>query len=451
MRKIFVLVGIFSVLLSAMGVAVAQQGSMTPDRGSIGTVIFINCGFGSQGASFANQPIAVDSNGFASFTVPTAYAPGTYPVSCQSPQDNSIRNIGTFTVTECPLLNERTITQTPQQTLSTFSAQGGGNLTGENISVSGRDTYRYISDFDNGNGAMARLVITSSDPTRLVNYINNMTFDFAVYSGRPSEDLSNCQVDINLPIGTSQANRTDDPSLSVEFVLLSGGSIQTDRNYLVYYAVSSTVEPQLNHVYFPENSTAIAGRLEDYTGFLNLSAWDTTSTSNYEDSVNTYNPTLDMPGVVSQSFQESDYRIAVTNLVDTNATYTLSGTYQTMPCDTTRDNCLGTQREPQTVVLSQGRGISSGNPVYNGNFEVEAYCQQINPGSEVTRDDVDWYCENENGFETRLTEADFTEICRQTYNNPQAFAVRDLDLTTPDDSPSNIPAYNWRCLGPANS
>ncbi|MGB7342091.1 MAG: hypothetical protein WBC91_24560, partial [Phototrophicaceae bacterium] len=179
-----------------------------------------------------------------------------------------------------------------------------------------------------------------------------------------------------------------------------------------------------------------------------LSAWNNDNLNIYSDSVDTYNPNFPVPALVSLNTDNSDYYLGIDNLVSNTARYTLSGTFQTTPCDIFNNECLGNQPEPQTVVLARGIGITSGNAVYNGNFEVESYCQQILPGSDVSQNDVNWFCTTDGGVRVQLTELDFTEICRQTYNEPSAFAVRDLDLTTPDDSQNNIPAFNWRCLGP---
>lgn len=452
MRKICMSAIISMIVLSlSFVVASAQQNmSFTPQNGPIGTTVFINCGPSGTVATFASQEILLDTNGFGSFEIPTAYAPGGYEIGCQT-FTNVSTSIGAFNLTECPLLNERTLRGNTSQTLSVFSAQGGGNsgnLTGENISVVGSDSYSYIVDLDNANGAQLRLIVSSNDPTRLVNYINNLNTSFQVYSGRPSEDLSNCNTDVLMPFGITPATTVEDGAVDIEFVLLSGGSILPDRNYLVFFAVSSALEPQLTHTYHPENASAIAGRFANYQGFMSLSAWDNSNTTAYIDSVDTYNPNLPVPGLVAQAPSGAEYYLGVRNLISNNASYTLSGTFQTIPCNTFDNSCLGTQPEAQSVVLARGTGITSGSPVYNGNFEVEAYCQQVLPSSNVSHDDVDWYCSNDQGVRVRLTENDFTSICRQTYAIPNAFAVRDLDLTTPDDSQNNIPAFNWRCLGP---
>ncbi len=156
MLKLWNIFVAMTFLLITSFVASAQQNtSLTPQNGPIGTTIFINCGPNGTVATFASQEIPLDTNGFGSFEIPTAYAPGAYEIGCQT-FTNVSTSIGNFNLTECPLLNERSLTGNTSQTLSVFSAQGGGqagNLTGENISVAGNNSYQYIVDLDNSNAA----------------------------------------------------------------------------------------------------------------------------------------------------------------------------------------------------------------------------------------------------------------------------------------------------------
>lgn len=438
------------IFFSLSFVSIAQQSaSFSPQQGPIGTTVFINCGGNSTVALFAGQQIALDANGFASFDVPTAYAPGNYPIACQTGANN--RTLGNFRVTQCPLLNERTLSANQVQSLSSISGQSNGlipNLTGENISVAGQNNYRYIVDIANNDGSQIRLIVQSNDPTRLVNYINSMSFAFQVYGEARAVEMATCGVDVQLPFGTNQINTQNDSVIDVELVLLSGGSVQADENYLVYFVTSAPIEPLVSHSYQPENASAIASKLSNYQGFFNLSSWDEDNFAQYNDTVDTFNPNIGIPALVARTVRQADYTIRVNNTVSNVGNYTLVGTFETTSCNTFNDTCLG-NRVVQSVVLARGVGITSGNPVYNGNFEVEAYCPQILPNSSVSHDDVNWYC-GSGSIQLQLTEEDFTQICRQTYSNPQAFAVRDLDLTTPDNSQNNIPAFNWRCLGPAS-
>jgi hypothetical protein len=97
-------------------------------------------------------------------------------------------------------------------------------------------------------------------------------------------------------------------------------------------------------------------------------------------------------------------------------------------------------RDPNIPILLQnGRGISNGQRVTDGNFQVEQYCKQLNPNYNISEDGRDWYC-TENGQRVKdLTKSDFDAICRQTYDNPTAFALQ-IDNGQPA-------AYRWRCYG----
>lgn len=97
-------------------------------------------------------------------------------------------------------------------------------------------------------------------------------------------------------------------------------------------------------------------------------------------------------------------------------------------------------RDPTIPILLQnGRGITTGERVTDGNFQVEQYCQQLNPDYRINEDGQDWYC-TQNGRRVKdLTKSDFDAICRDTYNNPTAFALQ-IDN-------NQQAAYRWRCYG----
>lgn len=93
------------------------------------------------------------------------------------------------------------------------------------------------------------------------------------------------------------------------------------------------------------------------------------------------------------------------------------------------------QRFP--VLASNGRGMSTGSVMNNGEFEVEGYCRAINASYGVTRDDNFWYCTQNNQRIITLGVAEFDDICIRTYNNPAAYAEQVQN--------SQIPAFRWRC------
>jgi hypothetical protein len=74
-----------------------------------------------------------------------------------------------------------------------------------------------------------------------------------------------------------------------------------------------------------------------------------------------------------------------------------------------------------------------------GVFQVEWYCNERNLGVRIINNNTDWACTNPvNGqIAFVLTQQNFDEICRRTYRNDTAFAVRDQNRLEP--------AYNWSC------
>ncbi|MCA9894343.1 MAG: serine/threonine protein kinase [Anaerolineae bacterium] len=93
----------------------------------------------------------------------------------------------------------------------------------------------------------------------------------------------------------------------------------------------------------------------------------------------------------------------------------------------------------QTTIqlLENGIGLTTGQLVTTGNFEVEGYCKLLNIDYDVTEDRTNWYCTDNGAIIRTLTITDFIDICRRTYNNEDAIAVQ-IDGTEPI-------AYRWRC------
>jgi hypothetical protein len=93
---------------------------------------------------------------------------------------------------------------------------------------------------------------------------------------------------------------------------------------------------------------------------------------------------------------------------------------------------------PNTMMLMNGRGITTGSPMSNGNFEVEGYCALLNPTYGVGRNDNDWYCSFQGQEALVLRQEHFDDICRRTYNNALAVAYQIPNTAQP--------AFAWRCL-----
>lgn len=108
-----------------------------------------------------------------------------------------------------------------------------------------------------------------------------------------------------------------------------------------------------------------------------------------------------------------------------------------------RWRCLESMNNPTPTpsgtlqLLQNGRGLSTGRPVSNGEFEVEAYCTSINASYGVDEDGTFWYCTQNGQRVLTLGRAEFDDICFRTYNVPGAFAE-------PLNNGDRL-AYRWRC------
>ncbi len=74
-----------------------------------------------------------------------------------------------------------------------------------------------------------------------------------------------------------------------------------------------------------------------------------------------------------------------------------------------------------------------------GEFQVEWYCNQSGLGVRIINNNTDWACTSPNSDTPvfTLSQNDFNQICRQTYHNDAAYAVRDQNRPQP--------AYDWSC------
>lgn len=84
-------------------------------------------------------------------------------------------------------------------------------------------------------------------------------------------------------------------------------------------------------------------------------------------------------------------------------------------------------------LLKNGKGITNGAAVTDGNFQVEGYCSQKNLGAVRFDGSTTWYCGSK-----ALVVSDFDAICRKTYSNQNAFVIRSATGPTT--------GYNWRCF-----
>jgi serine/threonine protein kinase len=92
---------------------------------------------------------------------------------------------------------------------------------------------------------------------------------------------------------------------------------------------------------------------------------------------------------------------------------------------------------PLPNVPPADRSVVPQNSRRLGEFQVEWYCNERNYGVQLTNNNADWACTQGGSVVSILQPADFDAICQRTYNNPGAFAVRDMQ--------KDVQAYNWSC------
>lgn len=99
-----------------------------------------------------------------------------------------------------------------------------------------------------------------------------------------------------------------------------------------------------------------------------------------------------------------------------------------------------TAAQPTEMLLPpQNRSVAPPNSVRLGEFAVEQYCNDKGYNVQITNNQTDWVCTNKANGATVfvLQPTDFDNICRTRYNNPSAFAIRDMHKP--------VQAYNWSC------
>lgn len=101
------------------------------------------------------------------------------------------------------------------------------------------------------------------------------------------------------------------------------------------------------------------------------------------------------------------------------------------------DGTGGSNTPSSTGLLNNGRGLTTGSTMNNGEFEVEGYCTAINSNYGVENDANNWYCTQNGSRVLTLSGREFDDICRSTYDDPNAVARQ--------DGAGNIAAYRWRC------
>ena len=92
--------------------------------------------------------------------------------------------------------------------------------------------------------------------------------------------------------------------------------------------------------------------------------------------------------------------------------------------------------DDEPILLAGAQGLTNGADLEAGEFQVEYYCSRR--GLNTSNDTIDWFCTNASDVPVlTLVQSDFDQICRDTYDVEDAFALQD------GSSPS--PAFRWRC------
>lgn len=88
------------------------------------------------------------------------------------------------------------------------------------------------------------------------------------------------------------------------------------------------------------------------------------------------------------------------------------------------------------IILAGAQGLTNGENLAPGEFQVEYYCSRR--GLNTRSDGIEWYCVNATDVPViTLVQSDFDQICRDTYDIDDAFALQDGDASDP--------AFRWRC------
>ncbi len=89
------------------------------------------------------------------------------------------------------------------------------------------------------------------------------------------------------------------------------------------------------------------------------------------------------------------------------------------------------------ILAANGQGMTNGEDLDPGTFQVERFCQDRGWQANVSADLEDWLCFENDIIVYTLVEEDFDEICQMTYGIEDSFARQDGDAAEP--------AYQWLC------
>ncbi|MEO1164489.1 MAG: serine/threonine-protein kinase [Chloroflexota bacterium] len=93
--------------------------------------------------------------------------------------------------------------------------------------------------------------------------------------------------------------------------------------------------------------------------------------------------------------------------------------------------------DDEPIVPIGGEGLTTGDTLPPGEFQVEYYCSRR--GLIASTDTVDWFCDNSEGDTSfTLEQDDFDQICEDTYGIEDIFAQQEGE--------ADEPAYQWQCF-----
>lgn len=419
----------------------------TPQIGPPGTDIVVEC----DGRAFlvdddftVYADVFDDNNdGLIVLTVPNNIptsnnSPIPYEVRCIPAGREFGNTLGDFLVTTCGLanaINQSTISIVPIQQLT-----GIAQFQGNDLGVATNGQFGRTLDITNAFNETLRIIVRGNNAAEVLTYLNSLSLDFkanpvvgnALNSGTCNRLVSsfNTRADTNV---------TGD--IDVQFVLLQGGSITAGQQYIVSYTIDPEVRQDKIHTYQPIQTSAASARVTARAGGVNLTLW---SDAGFLNAIKVSEDSPKLPALVnSVDPRETQYYAIVRGVDNFSNTYDIEGSFGTEPCVPGQGEC-GEVIMPDLELLQNGRGLSNGAVMMDGNFQVEGYCQgghfdNFASYTDTQRNNEDWFCVNpSDGSIVALEQANFTEICQLTYNRQDAIAI--------SDKGESIPAFNWRCF-----
>lgn len=425
-------------------------GYFSPISGPPGTTVAVDCSFEGTavgplayyrilGFSTASLiPIPLNRSGQGSFDIPDDTEAGTeIEIICYTNSGDEFGStLGNFIVTDCMLGNSNYFT-TIAPTLLVRSQNAGNTFTGADLGLDASGLFARTLDVSNAFGENLRITVRSANSAQLLDYLNTIEVDFKVdlVNSSTQLDASNCSNFVGEWSDPQPDSSVFMGDVDVELTLLESSFVTAGSDYVVSYVIDPTVANNILHTYRPRRTTAASAQITAQAGRVKLTMW------NDLEYINAIVLGLNLPKLPALSDSvnpnQATYYSVVRGMDSTNR-YTMRGSFGTTPCNPEVTDC-GEVILPQLVLAQGGIGMTTGATMNDGNFQVEAYCEDgyIQGFSGVSNDNNNWFCTQGNQ-RYQLTQADFTAICQITYDDNDAIAI--------SDKGQSIPAFNWRCF-----